>query len=155
MTILVLPADWKQQIGYDPETGIFTWKINKRGPIKAGRRAGSFNREGYRRIKINQRHYLASHLAWAFVHGHLPKKELEHINGKKDDARIENLREATHQNNCMKKRGLGASYDPKRRKWMARICVNYHHKNLGRFKNKNEAIAAYRAEKRQHTELRK
>lgn len=35
---------------YDPDTGAFRWKVNRRGTAKAGQEAGHINASGYRII---------------------------------------------------------------------------------------------------------
>ena len=82
---------------YDPNTGHFTNRIS-RGRAKAGKRAGAIRR-GYRVIGFQGRQYPEHHLAWLWVHGHLPKR-LDHINRNGLDNRIANLRPATANENA-------------------------------------------------------
>lgn len=83
-------------LDYDPNTGIFTWKIEKStgGARIKGKRAGSIYYKGYRYIKINKKRYRAGRLAFFYVHKRFPKNTIDHINRQRDDDRIENLREA-------------------------------------------------------------
>jgi len=91
----------KSLLDYRPQTGIFVWTKNA-GNVKAGKIAGVVL-NGYRRINIGDDCYLGHHLAWLFVHGEWPKA-IDHINGNRDDNRIDNLRLATPSQNGANKR---------------------------------------------------
>lgn len=91
----------KSVVVYDNKTGLFTWTRNA-SPGLVGKIAGHIS-GGYRVIKIHGKHYRAHHLAWLYVHGELPTL-LDHINGKPDDNRIENLRIATIRQNVANSR---------------------------------------------------
>jgi len=137
----------RQALAYDPETGVFVWRVSKRGPVKAGDRAGMIGPEGYRAIKVNQRKYRASRLAWAMFYGEQPPEEIDHRNGVRDDDRIANLRPATRAQNAENVKGRGVRFEADRGKWLARVCVDYKQINLGRFSTEAEAVAAVRAAK--------
>jgi hypothetical protein len=92
-------ARLKQLLDYDPETGVFTWRVNRGGAAKAGTRAGCPTPFYYRVIRIGGRSRREHSLAWLYVHGHWPADELDHINRVRDDNRIANLREVTHAEN--------------------------------------------------------
>ncbi len=68
----------RELLDYDPLTGIFTWKLNRRGGrgIVPGQRAGTVKTTGgqkqYRYIRINEVDYLAKRLAWFWVHNRWP-----------------------------------------------------------------------------------
>jgi hypothetical protein len=79
-------------ISYDPETGVFTWRGTRTPTCKAGTVAGTILRGGYRRIGLDGHYYLAGRLAWFMVHGAWPAHNIDHIDGKKDNDRFENLR---------------------------------------------------------------
>jgi hypothetical protein len=85
---------------YDPETGVFTWLMNK-GWVRAGAVARYQDSFGYRRIMIDKRHYLAGRLAFLWMEGRWPKFEIDHNNLQPSDNSWFNLREATPpQNNA-------------------------------------------------------
>jgi len=136
---------FKDQLWYNRDTGVFYWLVNKRGSVKAMDPAGSLNAYGYVRIKIDQEVFLAHRLAWYLETGRWPENEIDHIDGDPLNNRISNLRECTHSQNGKNVYALGASFDPKRGKWMARICVDYKHINLGRFDTREEAVEVARA----------
>lgn len=78
-------------------------RIYHRTPPKRGRRRGyqadTTITAGYRRCFLNGRHLRAHRVAWLLHHGQWPTKQLDHINGKRNDNRIANLREATSAEN--------------------------------------------------------
>ncbi len=146
---MVTSVRLKQVLHYEPETGVFRW-ITGRNTSKI---AGSPNRRGYIRIQIggrNGREYYAHRLVWLYVHGKWPRNEIDHINGKVNDNRLQNLREATRSQNLGNMSlhkdstsGLkGVYFHKKDRKWMARICKNHHEIYLGSF---DDPIAAHQA----------
>ena len=146
-------------LDYNPETGVFVWKRNLRGPVKAGDVAGKINGKGYRQIKVGGVSYMAHRLAWLFVYGEMPSKEIDHINRDPLDNRICNLREASRSENCKnvggwskKPSGLphGVTFDRSRGKYMARASVGGVSKNLGRF---DTADAADEAAKKARAEF--
>ena len=84
----------KELLDYDKSTGEFTWICKRRGASKK-KLAGTKTKIGYTMIMIDGKYYLAHRLAWLYVYGEMPKLSIDHINGKKDDNRIKNLREVT------------------------------------------------------------
>lgn len=144
-------------LSYDPLTGLFAWR-NAREGRQLGRAAGSLNKvSGYTTICINGRNFLAHRIAWLFVYGCMPC-ELDHINGRRSDNRIENLREVTRSQNCQNtdvppknnKTGIrGVFFDRAKNRYRTELRLNgksvYHH----RFKTlKEAAVARKRAERR-------
>ena len=83
----VLPSKLlKELLRYEYETGLF---------IKVGQIAGCLCKDGYVTIGVNSHNYKAHRLAWVMVYGDYPDGEqpfIDHINGKRGDNRIENLR---------------------------------------------------------------
>lgn len=146
-------------LDYSPETGVFTW-LQRVGNIAiVGCRAGGYEAEGYRRIKIKRRTYKEHRLAWFYFYGAWPTKDIDHINGCKDDNRIDNLREATqkenHQNRKSNKNStskyLGVSLDTNSGKYKVGITVNQKRTHIGYFANEEDAYAAYcEAKKKLH-----
>jgi hypothetical protein len=145
----------KELLHYSPETGVFTWLVNrKRG--KAGCPAGHIEPNGYLSIGIDGERYGAHRLAWLYVHGSLPKQEIDHINRFRADNKIENLRESTPAENIYN-RGVsrkntsgykGVTRSLKR--WMALIKVAGKSIYLGTYTTKQEAAQAYNAAARKY-----
>ena len=139
----------KELLSYDPETGIFKWKVN-RGRLMKDSVAGSKMNIGYFQIKINYRKYLSHRLAFLYVYGRFPKGQIDHINGVRDDNRIENLRDVTRTvNNQNTKRTknntsgfTGVYWHKAGNKWVSRINVNKKNVHLGSFSCIGEAIMA-------------
>ena len=96
---------------YDKETGVFTWKSPKQGR-KMGVAVGSKSPSGYLVITIGQKSYWAHRLAWIYCHGEIQENMvIDHINGVRNDNRIVNLRPCSHSEN-MQNRGI--SHTPSR-----------------------------------------
>ena len=112
-----------------------------------GRPAGGINGDGYRRVKINRKLYAVHRLVWV-MHGNDPVPFVDHINGDVLDNRIENLRAATHSQNCMNRRVRFDSKSGvkgvtlKKGKWHACVTLDYKVYSGGYFDSKAEAIAA-------------
>jgi len=88
----------KELLHYNPETGIFVWKISVSN-IKAGSTAGYEMSAGYSEIGIKNKRYYVHHLAWLYMYGEFPKGDIYHINHNRSDNRISNLRTVTRQEN--------------------------------------------------------
>lgn len=84
------------ELDYDPETGVFTWKVSGRGRFKrAGAVAGCLSPVGYIHLCIGGRQYLAHRLAWIAYHGTEPPDIIDHIDRNKSNNAIANLRDGT------------------------------------------------------------
>lgn len=135
---------------YEPDTGVFTWKINRAGTAKAGRVAGTKHVKNYLQIRVQGRVYRAHRLAWFYVYGVWPAADIDHINGLRDDNRIANLRQATsaenHQNrkkyNTNTSGHTGVYWEKCASKWRARLMINGKYLHLGMFDSIEAAIAA-------------
>lgn len=139
----------KELLDYDPETGVFVWKVGKGSRAQAGQRAGCGDGKGYTQIKIDKKLYLAHRLVWFYAHGRWPKEEIDHINRVKNDNRIDNLREVTHQQQQFNKGAKGYYWSKWAKKWMARIKLNGKMKYIGYYDTEEEASAAYLAAKKE------
>ena len=142
----------KELLSYDPETGEFRWLVSKGTAVK-GSVAGSRNSDGYICIQVAGRSYRAHRLAWLYVCGVWPIKDLDHIDRDRTNNLIENLREATRtENNCNV--GLqsnnttgfkGVSFHKANVKYLARANLNGKSIYLGLFPTAELASAAYQA----------
>jgi hypothetical protein len=147
----------RELLSYDADTGRFVWLLPTSNRVKAGQTAGSISVLGYLRINIDGRSYLAHRLAWFYTHGRWPAEQIDHINGKRADNRIANLRDCSPAQNCQNttsRRGatsryLGVSWAGcvKGRPWQALIKGGGKRKHLGHFATEHEASIAYRAAK--------
>lgn len=77
--------------------GDLYWKKSRSG-IKIGCSAGTIDDRGYRVIKINGKSYKGHRLMFLYHHGYLPEF-LDHVDGDPLNNDIDNLREATKQEN--------------------------------------------------------
>lgn len=68
---------------------------------------------------------------------------IDHINGIKDDNRIENLREVTIQQNTFNTTSKGCNWHISRNKWRAQIHKNGKNIHLGYFNTEEEAHQSY------------
>lgn len=78
---------------------MFTWAIGNNN-VSIGDIAGCINKNlgGYVQISINRKKYYGHRLAWLWVNGAFPKKDICHINGDLSDNSINNLKEFTKTN---------------------------------------------------------
>lgn len=147
-------------LNYDPETGTLRWKIsNLGGTVRAGRIAGSFDREGYRRIRLDGSDYRGHRIAWLRFYGEWPAGILDHLNGVKSDNRITNLRLASNSENAQNRRFgnqnsasklLGAHWNKTANCWQSGIKFGGKIHHLGLFATAEEAHEAYKAAKRRN-----
>ena len=89
----------KQVIEYNPDTGVFVWKLSTGRRARVGETTGEANPPNYGRIQIDGTRYVSSRLAWLYVYGEYPKVLIDHINTDITDNRITNLRLATSSDN--------------------------------------------------------
>ena len=140
----------EDQIHYDPITGIFTWKIDKR-KARAGDRAGCVDNGKYRYIKIDYKKIAEHRLAFYLMTGKWPEHQVDHINHVTDDNRWENLREATPSQNLVNKKpyckaGYIGVFEI-RGKFRA---MGYKSKYLGQYDSPEEAAAVALAHRQQY-----
>lgn len=139
---------WREFLSYDPDTGEFTWikKVRKRTLV--GERAGGRNTLGYILIQVGGVQMYAHRLAWWFVHGEWPSKNIDHIDGNKDNNRIGNLRLCGQKDNNGNRGAVarprptkfkGVCWHKRGKKWAARVAG----KHLGMFDTDVSAAIAY------------
>lgn len=141
----------KSILYYNPETGKFVRLVSTSNKVKIGDIAGSIQNTGYVAISVKNKRYLAHRLAWLYVHGSFPSKQIDHINGNRSDNRLINIRECSqcenNQNMVSNKNStskyIGVSWNKERLKWRATIYINGKQKHLGRFNTEKEAFDAY------------
>ena len=140
----------KELLSYDPETGIFTWKVRKAHRIHIGDVAGSLSNRGYYKIIIDGMVFSNHRLAFFYMTGRWPSDQIDHANGDPKDNRWCNLREATKfQNhmNTIKPSANKSGYKGVKRLENGRFssCITLYRKRvyLGTFDTIKEAHAAY------------
>lgn len=158
----------RRLIRYEPETGELVWLTRTPDMFKDGNHSAEHvcrrwnsrlassaikmkNQYGYICARIDGVRYLAHRIAWLYMTGEWPMKQIDHRNGICSDNRWENLRAASAlengQNLKIKKSNKsgfpGVHFSKHRRKWIASIKVNYVNKHLGNFDDQGAAFAAY------------
>lgn len=147
---------------YDPDSGALYWRPRDGNASFNSRDAGTraFNTpmtNGYLCGRIGGKTYYAHRIIWKYVYGGEPKF-LDHINHKRDDNRLVNLRAVTKSENCRNvSKGskntsghVGVAWDKRRNCWRAEIKVNGRNIYLGRFTEKSDAITARRKAEQKH-----
>ena len=128
------------------------WWIKPRQRVKVSQQFGSCYSTGYRVGMLKGKRYLEHRLIWLYHYGVWPKEHIDHINGIKDDNRIENLRECTQQqNNFNRKSAKGSSskhkgvcWNKERKKWEVRYRYKGKVYHVGYYECEVEAAEAYR-----------
>jgi hypothetical protein len=139
-------AEW---LAYCPETGKVTWRKDRWYNAKAGSEAGAIcPLTGYRRIRFGANRKLQAHrIAWLLHFGVDPfPLEIDHIDGDRQNNRIQNLRVATRQQNQFNRgpnngsrSGMKGVY-PSGKKWRAAIRADGHLQWIGTFETAEEAF---------------
>lgn len=138
---MLTQKELKELLHYDPDTGLLT-------RIKQNSIAGGREPNGYIRISVQGRRYLAHRLAWLYMTGEWPKEFIDHDDRIRDNNKWDNLFEATNQEN-QRNQSLrrdntsgvtGVVFHKDRGKWSARIRITGKYLTLGYFIDKFEAI---------------
>lgn len=161
----------REALSYDPRTGSLIWRGDR--PVHhfksegirqmwldkhAGKTAGGITSEGYFAFMVGGKKYQSHRVAWAIHYGMWPEGDIDHINHDRVDNRIANLRDVSRNANSKNRSSqtnntsgqTGVVWNRKERKWQAQIVVNKRIKHLGRFADKDEAIAARKAAEIEH-----
>ena len=131
--------------------GHLFWIKPTNNRVKIGQPAGTRSNSGYIQIQLKGKLYLEHRLIWLYHYGVWPEEHTDHINGIKDDNRIENLREATNQQNQFNRKSRkgssskhkGVSWYKPGKKWLARYCYKGKPYHLGYYETEEEAAEAY------------
>lgn len=148
----------KEILSYEPETGMFFWKIRKAYNMKPGQIAGAVHKTGYVYISVDNRGYKAHRLAWLYMTGEMPDQYIDHINRVAADNRFSNLRLVSAKQNCencsiykSNASGFrGVSFHKATNKWRATLRHNKKHIHVGLF---DTAEAASLAAEKKRNEL--
>jgi hypothetical protein len=133
----------KQLLHYDPDTGVFTGNLTNR-------KVGSVSDRGYLRLNLQNRLYMAHRIAWLYMTGDFPEREIDHIDGDKLNNRWVNLRPATRKQN-MENTSLfststsgyrGVTWYKRNNKWGATAFHNGKRHFAGLFDTAEEAAVA-------------
>ena len=137
-------------LDYDPDSGLFKWKVRHSYQCKKGWFAGSRTARGYLHIGVQGVRLKSHRIAWYAWCGEVPDY-LDHINGDRDDNRIANLRSCTNAENMRNLVTLqrnntsgttGVCWFKPAGLWTAQIKVDGTNLNLGYYRDKEDAIKA-------------
>lgn len=154
----IIVQQLRQEVSYDPATGGFRWlkRLNGR---RFDKPVGCLRKnDGYLQFRVLGSPHLSHRLAWLYVHGTWPQGEIDHINGRRDDNRIANLRDVekiVNRQNLRRPRKdnklsvQGVYRHQRNGNFVARIGVDGVKRHLGCFDSEGDAAAAYVAAKRQ------
>jgi hypothetical protein len=149
----------RSRLEYRPETGALIWK-KCRDSSKIGTQSKSLDVSVYVQVNIAGTVLKGHRLAWYLHYGAWPVGPIDHINGVRDDNRIENLREVDHKTNCQNVRlgsmrnkstgflGVYKNKNCKLKPYRAKIVSDGRQIHLGGYATPEEAHAAYVAAKR-------
>jgi len=157
---------FEKYLKYDKETGKLFWRVRditefkNDGDMKrwnsnySNKQAGGISKQGYSIITIDRNRYNAHRVIWLMCHNEDPKDLfIDHINGIRNDNRIENLRLANSLENARHQTRLattnttgyrGVYKGKKEGTWSVRLNLDGEFINIGTFYNLNEAIEARR-----------
>lgn len=138
----------------DEAAGLLRWRVSPTSKVKAGSVAGGENQGGYPVVTVDSKKILIHRIVFAMVNGYLPK-QVDHINGVRNDNRPCNLRAATQLQNNQNRRtrkdsssGIkGVCWNSRLGKWEARVRANGKNNYLGLFRDVTEAknvVCAFR-----------
>lgn len=141
-------------LDYDKETGRFSWRVTGRGIRGIGARAGAVSDSGggkkYVKIRIDGKLYFAHRLAWLWVHGVWPDREIDHEDSDGTNNALGNLRLASSgQNRCNtlirsdNTSGFKGAVKDGPRGWSAQITIDGVVRRFSGFKSAEEAALAY------------
>lgn len=155
------PAELRQLLRYEPETGKLFWLAreinpNDRGPTIFNKRYAG--KEAFT-CRMGQKHLqgrvynhglLAHRVIWALIYGEWPHWQIDHINGNPTDNRLANLRDvrAVENQRNMKRPSnntsgvSGVDWQEGRQRWRARIKVGGKNIHVGRFIEFGDAVRA-------------
>lgn len=142
----------KRMFTYNPNTGDFVRNYGVKGNRgQKGEVAGGLTQQGYMHIRFMGKRHKAHRLAWLYMTGEWPKKDLDHVDGDNSNNRWTNLREATPAQNLANSRPWRVSQAGFRgvekmawgNLWRARITIKGKVINLGSFPTPEDAAKAY------------
>jgi hypothetical protein len=143
------------QYRYDPATGLLFKKHKRGGEHEVGSRNVSTR---YLELIFEGKKYQAHRVAWLLQTGSWPKGFIDHINGVRDDNRIENLRDVSSRENQMNSKMnsrntsgvVGVVWRWKTKTWEASIKVFGKRIHLGNYADISHAAAARKSAEKEH-----
>ncbi|MBZ3666616.1 HNH endonuclease signature motif containing protein [Pseudomonas monteilii] len=146
----LLTADQAREL-FKVQDGKLVNLVRRGSRAMPGMFAGSPNSDGYLRVKINNVAFRVHRVIWLITYGEWPEGQIDHVNGVRDDNRIENLRAVSvvgnQQNQHMRVDNTSGATGVclQGSAWTAKIRVRGKRLYLGRFKSMEEAVTARKA----------
>ena len=153
---MITQQQLKEVLHYCPETGVFTWLVGggwRRRGVAASAVWRNSNGKSYRLLRVHNRLYRQHRLAFLYMLGEFPKDEVDHEDGNGCNNAWTNLRAVTGLENHKNMRKpvnntsgtVGVCWYKKTRTWQSQIRYAGRQVYLGRFHDKEDAIAARKA----------
>lgn len=151
------PDEVSSVVTYNALTGALHWLLDGANHM-AGDVAGRKAAKGYLGLSINGAPVLCHRLIWFMAYGEWPAGDIDHINGRRQDNRLSNLRAVSRALNMQNLRAahadsesqiLGVYFDRRRGKWYSSIFAGGRNRFLGYFDSTDLASQAYVAAKRE------
>ena len=136
---------------FDYKDGVLLWATRPARRVKIGDVAGYQNNQGYLVVRFSGKQWKVNRIIWEMHNGEIPEgMEIDHINHKRDDNRIENLRITSRRVNSMNiaissansSGCMGVSWIDRISKWQVYIGVNGKQIYIGVFENFEDAVLA-------------
>lgn len=103
----------KHFLSYDPDTGLFTRLVSTSQNARAGDIAGTLNAKGFPVVSVCGKQHLSSRLAWLYMTGKWPGRNVIVIDGDRRNTAWSNLRLAGDQETVTAERVREVfDYDP-------------------------------------------
>ncbi len=144
---------------YDEVAGCLKWASPYINRVKVGDIAGCIHKaSGYAYTKVYGQQYKTHRLIWMYFYGEFHSSDIDHINGRRSDNRIENLRAIDHSVNMQNQRlpsknnktgFLGVHLDRRSNKYKASIRNKGKVISIGLFDRAEDASSAYLKKKRE------
>lgn len=146
--------EWGEYFEYLPDTGQLVWKIDRIHPRTKERKgdvAGRPQKRGYLNLWIGGKLFLAHRVIWEMNNGKIPEGlVIDHKDHNTANNRLDNLRLTSQtlnvRNNALSSANssgvTGVMWRKKEGCWLASITVNRKRIYLGRYEDKDQAIAA-------------
>ena len=153
----LIPAVAAERLITGGPTGLI-WENPVGKKLKPGDLAGSLKKTGYFYLKIEGLMLLNHRVVWFLETGEQPPEFLDHINGDRQDNRIENLRPATQRDNTYNRKvhsnsssGIkGVFFNKRVGKWQAQCTADGKQNHLGYYTTPEEAAEAVARFREQH-----